>query len=689
MNGAVLYAAACLVDALFGVNYYAPFSVDYDGLTARGLDVPAEMRRDIAHMRRLGIDYLRLHCFDRQISDTDGHLVENDHTAMLDELIAICASNGMHVVLTPMCMQGGRYARETGFAGRFKWGTHASDPEAVACQTRFLEDFGNHVNARTGFRYADDPAILAFELVNEPHYPNGFTDGQVTAYANALADALRRTGTKKPLFYNAFFMEARIEAVAAARVDGVSGASYPIGLSAGHAIAYSRLGAISPSEKWRSPLLADKARMIYEFDAADVPGSYAYPAMARAFRCQGVQLAAQFQYDPAALADVNANWRTHHLNLLHTPGKALSLAIAAEAFRRLQRFCEPFATEWHAMSFGPFLVDADRDLSVMATEEHFMYSNDTDAKPPAPGRLRRVWGVGNSPVVKSSGTGAYFLDRIAPGEWTAEVFPDVVRLADPYTGDANRKTELRERAVDLAVNLPDLSGLRCVRLAPGRHVLRRADPVRVWEVRRRDEDMWRPARRMPPHDGSVKMSDWNLLDMDEAMSGRSKKNWMMDFEKSVGTDPDGQKYFRMAVRKFGDKGRFVRLGFDVDGRALKRAWPDSAEPSAAILRVRAAHPATTMFRLRLGDDLGVAREANVPLSGEWRDVTIPLSTFRIPGWSRKPPPGAPDLRLANIFSFTLEFGRDMFPKTYGEAHGIEVMSIRLTPDTSTCERTTK
>ena len=680
---AILRGAGTALDgetALFGVNYYAPFSVDYDGLKAKGLDIPAEMRRDVAHMRRLGLDHMRLHCFDRQISSADGHLIENDHLAMLDELVAICASNSMKVAITPMCMQGGTYARETGFAGRFKWGTYSSDPDAVACQTRFLEDFGNHVNMRTGFRYADDPAIVAFELVNEPHYPDGFTDAQVTAYANALAYAMRRTGTKKPLFYNAFFMAQRIKAVAAARVDGVSGASYPVGLSAGHAIAYSRLGMVRPNDCWRDPVLDGKARMIYEFDVADVTGSYAYPAMARAFRCQGAQMAAQFQYDPAALADVNANWRTHHLNLLHTPGKALSLAVAAEAFRRIPRLSEPFGPDWHSHAFGPFRVDADRDLSEMATATDFLYSNDTDTHPPAPEKLHRVWGVGRSPVVMSSGTGAYFLDRTAPGEWRLEVFPDVVRLADPHTGNAERKTELRVRDVDIAVSLPDLGGPRCIRVKPGRHILRRSDPVHAWKIVRRDDDRWRLAKRLPPVDGSVKMGEWNFLGMDEAMEGRSKKDWMMDFAKSVETDTGGSRYFRMTVKKFGDKGRFVRLGFDVDGRSLRKTWPDAGEPAAVVLRVRAAHPDTTKFRFRIGDDRGVAWETLVPVTGAWCDVTIPLSQFKVPNWCRKPPPDDSGFRLKRWISFTFEFGRDLFPETYGRPHGIEIASLRLLPD---------
>ena len=45
-----------------------------------------------------------------------------------------------------------------------------------------------------------------------------------------------------------------------------------------------------------------RTRMVYEFDAADVPGSHMYPSMAKFFRSEGVQVASQFQYDALPLA---------------------------------------------------------------------------------------------------------------------------------------------------------------------------------------------------------------------------------------------------------------------------------------------------------------------------------------------------------------------------------------------------
>jgi len=91
-----------LAAALWGVNYYAPFSHDYNCLTAQKADIRSEMRKDVVHFRRLNVGLLRVHCFDRQISDAEGRFLDNEHVALLDELVSLCASNGIQTVLTPI-----------------------------------------------------------------------------------------------------------------------------------------------------------------------------------------------------------------------------------------------------------------------------------------------------------------------------------------------------------------------------------------------------------------------------------------------------------------------------------------------------------------------------------------------------------------------------------------------------------
>lgn len=440
--------------ALVGVNYYPPFTVDYEALTKMGADIHAVMREDVAHFRRLGLGCVRIHCFERQFSTPDGAFVANDHVALLDDLIDLCAANGIYMVLTPIAWWGGAYAKETdGFSDHYTMPQMTSDPTARGIQARFLKEFGEHVNAVTGRRYADDPAILAFECINEPLYPKAHPDADVTAYVDALVDGLRASGTAKPIYYNSW--HRRNAACATSRADGVTGSYYPTGLCASRALVGSQLGRIKASSINPDEHIACKSRMIYEFDAADTPGSYMYPALGRLFRAEGVQVASQFQYDPMRLADRNMNWKTHHLNLVYTPAKALSLAIMQEVFRHVPRGVTytPHATE---IVFPPFRVDGARDLSEFATPDKYYYTNDPVTPPPDPAALRHVWGCGASSVAASTGNGIYFLDRAAEGVWRLQLYPSVFTVADPYTGRNVQKMAVLAERPRLTLRLPGL-----------------------------------------------------------------------------------------------------------------------------------------------------------------------------------------------------------------------------------------
>ncbi|MBO7654041.1 MAG: hypothetical protein J6U40_03885, partial [Kiritimatiellae bacterium] len=134
--------------ALFGVNYYPPFTVDFYQIARMGLDHKAVMRQDMAHLRRLGLDCLRIHCFDRQFSREDGSLIDNIHLELLDDLIALCAESGFHIFLTPIAWWGGTsWVGETvGFSDRFTMPQMTADREAWQIQARFLKAFAEHRN---------------------------------------------------------------------------------------------------------------------------------------------------------------------------------------------------------------------------------------------------------------------------------------------------------------------------------------------------------------------------------------------------------------------------------------------------------------------------------------------------------------------------------------------------------------
>jgi len=441
--------------ALFGVNYYPPFAIDYRGIAELGLDHHRVIDRDVAHFQRLGLTAIRLHVWDREISDADGHLVDNDHLELLDYLIDRCARRGIYTVLTPIAWWGTPNP-SAGFSNRWKTKPEFfADPVARKAQCTYLREFMSHVNRYRRKRYADDPAIVAVELINEPLYPSGTTVDEVVEYIDALAAAVKAAGCRKPLFYNGWGgFEA---AVARAHVDGCSFGWYPTGLGAGRALRENFLPAVDDYPRMRLPVLAGKAKIVYEFDAADLLQTCMYPAMARAFRSGGAQIAAQFQYDPMPLAPYNYGWDTHYLNLICTPGKAVSLAIAAEVFRRIPRLTR-FGKYPTSTRFGPFRVDYERDLSEMNAPDAFMYSNDTSSEPVDPQRLRRIVGCGSSPVAAYDGLGAYFLDRLGEGMWRLEVYPDAVIVGNPFDSARLERevTRVLCRPHRMRIRLPDL-----------------------------------------------------------------------------------------------------------------------------------------------------------------------------------------------------------------------------------------
>ena len=327
--------------ALFGVNYYTPFWHNYPDLQEIGASHKQVIDQDVLHFARMNLDALRLHVFDREVSDQEGNLLANEHLDLLDYLIARAKERGIYTVLTPIAWWAVP-GDSPGFSTRWTMHQMTTDPASRKPQTTYLQQFVNHVNPYTGLAYKDDPAVVCLELINEPQYPADTSDQQVVDYINALADAVRETGCRKPIFYNGWGQ--RLAAVERARVDGSSFGWYPSGLVAGHSLRRNFLPVVNVyggSDVWnpsmRAEVIAHKAKIIYEFDAADIPGSYMYPAMARSFRAGGAQIAAQFQYDPLPLARFNQGWQTHFLNLVCAPQKAVSFVIAGAAFHRLPR----------------------------------------------------------------------------------------------------------------------------------------------------------------------------------------------------------------------------------------------------------------------------------------------------------------------------------------------------------------
>lgn len=447
--------------SFFGVNYTLPFAHAFRAVGYLGEDPKKCIDNDVYHIARLGMNAYRIHIWDVEISDSAGNLLQNRHLDLLDYLMASLQERGIYIVVTLQTNFGNGYPERNISTGGFsylydKCNIH-SDSLAVEAQKRYARALVSHVNPYNGKRWGEDPAIVGFEINNEPCHSVSPEDTR--HYLGEMTEAIRSERTRKPIFYNVSHNMGHQGAYYGADIQGTTFQWYPIGLVGGH----TRKGNFLPFvDSFHIPFdtvpgYADKARLVYEFDPADILYSYMYPAMSRTFRSAGFQWITQFAYDPMALGWANTEYQTHYLNLAYTPRKALSMKIAAEVAREIPRGAN-FGAYPADTLFGNFIVSYERDLSMYNSFDKYFYSNHTDIQPRRVSALTEIAGYGNSPILSYEGTGAYFLDKVKKGVWRLEVMPDEVTLSDPFkkTSLKRQVSAIQHNRRRMTVKLPDL-----------------------------------------------------------------------------------------------------------------------------------------------------------------------------------------------------------------------------------------
>ena len=461
--------------ALFGANYTLPSASDYRAAGYLGLDRKRQVDADLAQFARMGWDALRLSFWgDWENSDSAGNLVANDHLDLQDYLIAKAHERGIYMLLSPIVTYEATWPdalaatrQQPGFSNHFQKCALGTDPAAIAVQANYLRQLLNHVNPYTGVALKDEPAIPFVEMINEPCHHADDLAGSVR-YIDALVDAVRSTGSKQILFHNVSQDFAIAPAIRQSTAQGATFGWYPTGLNSGHELQGNYLRTVDDYGPMRTPALAGRPRIVYEFDSPDLRTGYMYPAMARTMRSVGAQFATMFAYDMLGTASRNLGWQTHYLNLVYTPRKAMSAVIAAEVMRRVPRG-QTFGAYPANTRFGDFHVSADDNLGELVARDAFLYAGSTRSVPPQPAALRHVAGYGTSPVVSYGGDGIYFLDRVRDGVWRLEVYPDAVPVRDPFELPSRDKVVTRAlpAAWPMTVNLPDLGPTFAVQAIAG------------------------------------------------------------------------------------------------------------------------------------------------------------------------------------------------------------------------------
>ena len=627
--------------SFFGVNYTAPFAYGYRSIQRTGISVEQAIRDDVYHFSRLGLDAFRVHVWDVEISDSLGNLIPNEHLRLFDFLIAELKKRKIKTLITPIAFWRNGYPEKDedrgSFSGKYGKQRILVEEAAFLAQERYLKQFFQHKNPYTGLTYQNDPDIIATEVNNEPQHSGD--KALTTQYVNRMVKAIRATGWTKPIFYNISESPKYADAIVKADVQGHSFQWYPTGLVSGHSLKGNYLPHVS---RYQIPFdtipgFNNRAKIVYEFDAGDVPDSYMYPAMAKSFRVAGFQWATQFAYDPMATAQGNTEYQTHYLNMAYTPSKAISLLIASKAFHGLSRLkAQPIDS-----LFGPFRLSYAASLSEMNAEQEFYYSNTTSSKPVNAGRLHHIAGVGSSPVAQYNGTGAYFADRIADGVWRLEVMPDAVPLSDPFERTTPDKvvTGISWAKHDVALQLPDLGTSFSIKglntgnqtkdkavagkfnISPGVYLLTRESVSTAlnadsqWSTIRLGEFVAPKDTQSPvvelfnaAKDGERIMlynPDWKHRAIENAQTGSASVKFRMPEHKEV-----------------------PMLGFQVYfGDRMKTANAKQAGLDTLVIRARSTQSAS-VIRLGLIDVNGHFFAARVELSTDFKTIKVPLNSLK-------------------------------------------------------------
>jgi len=484
---------------LWGTNYYPMAWDQYVNMKAQGADFHQAIRRDLDEMQQMGIEVLRLHLFDREMSNSKGDLIDNQHLELLDYLISELDRRGLYFVMTSMAWWWSKSQLPDAFSTLFPKQGLLFVPRAIAAEHNYLGQLLQHVNRYTGRKYCQEPCIAAYTLLNEPTY---YTYGELADTSNTepALQVLRgafEAWRRKYNFpdsaesYNVF-MAATVARWANGNLQVLrkAGATQPAGISAfavhtiptlaaGYGLSRAQLFTVSKyvgsAEAWKGhdcskdnymswfapdalpPELAGLAHLVYEFDAISTTRSYLYPGLAARWRAMGMQVATQFQYDSSVTAARNSDWNIHYLNFEYTPRKAVSFLIARDLFHTLPRGCAFIPGEEENVLPEGFAFSFKHDVSLEVTSSRYLQSAPTEWRPlPAPKRPKFIMAVGNCPYWRTSGTG---LVRYVRQPWGAELLitPNVEQLHPPseYWHSGPARLLHPEQEVELVFLLPE------------------------------------------------------------------------------------------------------------------------------------------------------------------------------------------------------------------------------------------
>jgi len=466
--------------SLFGTNYHPMSWYQYRNMKALDADFRSVLRQDISDMKKMGVQVVRVHVFEREISDQQGALIDNVHLDIFDMLVDELIKQGVYLYLTPLSWWNAPDELDASFSKQVTKMGMMFDEQAVEASKRFVHEFLVHENRYTGHRLVDEPNLALLEILNEPWYfpyaamedmsrdhswhkenetseetyrkdyetwtskwlaychaknvmpseanYDKFQQGEILAYLNGMVAVIRETGSAHPIaaaLFESSYNKGVLDAIQESEVDVVTDGWYPGGFEYNE-----EKNLFEEAINYELPQqVKQKAKVVYEFD---IPGTFdnvgMYPAMARRYRSMGAQIACQFQYDSSITAPYNVDWGIHYLNYLYTPAKSVAFAIARKAFNEI-----PLGTKYQVTSdrqvFGDFAVSFQPYQAMVVQPSDVMYAQTLEDWIPyqLPKTPKHVLGRGNSTFIHYEGSGFYDFQQDTDRKATLYVSPDILK----------------------------------------------------------------------------------------------------------------------------------------------------------------------------------------------------------------------------------------------------------------------
>ena len=164
----VLYFSGGSEVSLFGTNYLPMSWVQYENLVKLGADFRELIRKDVAEMKKCGIQIVRVHFFDCECSDANGNLIDNHHLEVFDILVDEMNRQEVYFFFTPIAWWNSPGSHPDAFGRQMTIARMMFDPKAISKSARFVDQILNHTNRYTKTPLRAEPCLAVCEIMNEP-----------------------------------------------------------------------------------------------------------------------------------------------------------------------------------------------------------------------------------------------------------------------------------------------------------------------------------------------------------------------------------------------------------------------------------------------------------------------------------------------------------------------------------------